>query len=205
MTHADGLLGTWPLYDRWPNCKWRPSWTRLRPLSPTSTVRPTWDRCAGNSVPMIPPCTRPWDILGQVQKSYAQTLKARDSGHFVLRETWRDSVNLIGELASVIVDGEIFQIFAARIWMDLAWAALHPIWSCCMWEFQFNELKRIPGPKYLPSTLFFLLPLCWTYSKAASCDKVSWILVLPANLPRLTLKVATLPWSHRPWSKCALQ
>jgi hypothetical protein len=70
---------------------------------------------------MIPPCTRPWDILGQVQKSYAQTLKARDSGHFVLRETWRDSVNLIGELASVIVDGEIFQIFAARIWMDLAW------------------------------------------------------------------------------------
>lgn len=49
--------------------------------------------------------------LGQVQKSYAQNLKARDSGHFVLRETWRDSVNLIGELASVIVDGEIFQIF----------------------------------------------------------------------------------------------
>ena len=51
--------------------------------------------------------------FSQVQKSYAQTLKARDSGHAVLRDTWRQSVDLIGELAAVLVDGEIFKIFVA--------------------------------------------------------------------------------------------
>ena len=49
--------------------------------------------------------------LGQVQQSYAKSLKARDMGHSVLRQTWREGVNLLGEMAAVIVDGEIFKIF----------------------------------------------------------------------------------------------
>jgi len=49
--------------------------------------------------------------LGQVQQSYAQSLKARDMGHAVLRQTWHESVILLGEMAALIVDGELFKIF----------------------------------------------------------------------------------------------
>lgn len=49
--------------------------------------------------------------LGQVQQSYAQSLKARDMGHAVLRQTWHESEILLGEMAALIVDGELFKIF----------------------------------------------------------------------------------------------
>lgn len=49
--------------------------------------------------------------LHQVQQSYAQSLKARDMGHAVLRQTWHESVILLGEMAALIVDGELFKIF----------------------------------------------------------------------------------------------
>ena len=48
-----------------------------------------------------------------MQQNYAKSLKARDMGHSVLRQTWREGVNLLGEMAAVIVDGEIFKIFVA--------------------------------------------------------------------------------------------
>ena len=46
-----------------------------------------------------------------MQQSYAQSLKARDMGHAVLRQTWHESVILLGEMAALIVDGELFKIF----------------------------------------------------------------------------------------------
>ncbi|CAK9063338.1 Retinoschisin (Fragment) [Durusdinium trenchii] len=49
--------------------------------------------------------------LGDVQKSYAKSLAARDVGHAALRSTWRESVNSLGELAAVIADTDIFNIF----------------------------------------------------------------------------------------------
>lgn len=52
-------------------------------------------------------------LSSEVQQSYAKSLKARDMGHSVLRQTWREGVNLLGEMAAVIVDGEIFKIFVA--------------------------------------------------------------------------------------------
>lgn len=49
--------------------------------------------------------------LQEVQKSYAKSLATRDMGHAVLRETWQQSEDLLGELAAVLVDGEVFEIF----------------------------------------------------------------------------------------------
>ncbi|CAE7479165.1 unnamed protein product, partial [Symbiodinium natans] len=49
--------------------------------------------------------------LEEVQRKYAQSLLARDRGHTALRATWRACSRLLGELASVVADGDVFGTF----------------------------------------------------------------------------------------------
>ncbi|CAE7824831.1 unnamed protein product [Symbiodinium sp. CCMP2592] len=61
--------------------------------------------------------------LHEVQQSYAASLVARDRGHSKLRAAWRESSRLLGELASVVVDGDVFQTFVKSEGCDSALAA----------------------------------------------------------------------------------
>jgi len=49
--------------------------------------------------------------LSAVTSAYGGSLAARDHAHRLLKSTWREGSNLIGELAAVIVDGDAFSIF----------------------------------------------------------------------------------------------
>jgi len=46
--------------------------------------------------------------FSEIKKAYARTESARVVSHKKLRTTWRSAVNSLGELASVIVDGDVF-------------------------------------------------------------------------------------------------
>merc|ERR1719336_3044848 len=52
--------------------------------------------------------------FSEVRAAYDGALAAREMAHSKLQETWRESSNLLGELASVIVDGDVFVTLMAQ-------------------------------------------------------------------------------------------
>merc|ERR1719232_329939 len=52
--------------------------------------------------------------FSEVLAAYDGALVARETAHGKLQETWRESSNLLGELASVIVDGDVFATLMAQ-------------------------------------------------------------------------------------------
>jgi len=49
--------------------------------------------------------------LSVVTSAYGSSLAARDHAHRLLKATWREGSNLVGELAAVIADGDAFSVF----------------------------------------------------------------------------------------------
>ena len=112
--------------------------------------------------------------LGNVQKSYAKTLAARDVSHAALRDTWRESMNLIGELAAVIVDGDMFKTFIEgegcestlakqtlkqdRIGIQIGASLFFPL-GCllCMLYFSYSMLKKLKTFELRDSLVRFVL------------------------------------------------
>merc|ERR1719215_2050102 len=52
--------------------------------------------------------------FSEALEAYDGAVAARETAHGKLKETWRESSNLLGELASVIVDGDVFVTLMAQ-------------------------------------------------------------------------------------------